>query len=355
MNSVKWLFAGLVLLFESLPATAGTQAVDKKLSTVDGATRAIVAALVKGRRVNAASFLEEGTPGASSPSKVAYFSSEEVAAASSPDSPRPVGKAPNSKRGNLYDWKEGDNSLAVRITLQEKRESAQVHEFRHVIYVLEGSATVVTGGTVVDAKTVETFTPWGGKEIRGPSIDGGETYHVSKGDVITVPKGVPHWWKEVTNPPLVYLAINFVGAQGHDSSAEPGVVTYFDSEKVAASFAKGGMRPDGKGGNVLFDGKDVGNKYRVYTVRRDGGPWEAEVHALDSDVVFVKEGTATFVTGGTVVAPKTTEPGEIRGTAIQGGVSRHLSKGDLIIVPHGTPLWYKEARGPFLFLLVKIR
>jgi mannose-6-phosphate isomerase-like protein (cupin superfamily) len=60
-----------------------------------------------------------------------------------------------------------------------------------IFYVVNGEATIVTGGTMV-----------GGKETRpnqqvGTSIDGGETFHLKTGDSITIPAGVPHWFKEV--------------------------------------------------------------------------------------------------------------------------------------------------------------
>lgn len=344
MKRINGAFACLVLLVVLLVAPVRTQTVNMRAATLNG-TR-----LVSG----AASV--EGEPANSTPSKVAYFSSERVKAAELADIPEPTdGKVPNSKNGNLYPWTEGDQSLAVRISRQESAEQVQVHEFRHVMYVLSGSATFVTNGTMVDPKQIAPFTPWGGKEIRAGGVDGGTTYHLSTGDLITVPKGIPHWWKDVTDSPLIYIAINFVGAHGRDESPEPGVVTYIDSKKMAAGFSNADTRPGGKGGSVMFDGKGVGNQYRVYAVRRVGGPWEAEVHGLDTDVVYVREGSATFVTGGTVVKPRNVAPNETRGTAIEGGETRHLSKGDLIIVPHGTPLWYKETGGPFSFLLVKIR
>lgn len=343
MKRIPGPFACLILLVVSLVAPVRTQTVNT------GAARLNVT-----RSVNGAAFVE-GDPTDSSPSRVAYFSSQKVKAAELADIPKPAGKVPNSKTGNLYPWIEGDQSLAVRISRQESGEEAQTHEFRHVIYVLSGSATFVTNGTMFDPKQFEPITPWGSKEMRAVRIDGGTTYHLSSGDLIIVPKGIPHWWKDVPDSPLIYLAINFVGAHGRDESPEPGVVTYIDSKKMAAAFSKGGMLPGGKGGSVVFDGKSVGNQYQVKAVRRDGGPWEAEVHGLDSEVIYVREGSATLVTGGTVVKPRSIEPYETRGTTIEGGETRHLSKGDLIIVPHSTPLWYKEARGPFSFLLVKIR
>ena len=67
-----------------------------------------------------------------------------------------------------------------------------------IFYVLEGSATLVTGGRPVDGTTTAA------DEVRAPSIDGGTPRKVAKGDVIIVPNGVPHWFKEVQGPFLYY-------------------------------------------------------------------------------------------------------------------------------------------------------
>ena len=74
-----------------------------------------------------------------------------------------------------------------------------------------------------------------------------------------------------------------------------------------------------------------------------------------TDIVYVLEGTATFVTGGTAVDPKTIALNEIRGSAIEGGESRKLVKGDVIVVPHGVPHWFKEVSSPFNYYVVKVR
>ena len=120
-------------------------------------------------------------------------------------------------------------------------------------------------------------------------------------------------------------------------------VTYFPADKVSAAFAKG---------TVLFDGE--GRNYMVHASRRDAAG-QAEVHVKDADIIYVLEGSTTFVTGGTVVDGKTTAPDEIRGTRIDGGESRRLGKGDVIIVPNGTPHWFKEVQGPVLYYVVKVR
>jgi mannose-6-phosphate isomerase-like protein (cupin superfamily) len=68
-----------------------------------------------------------------------------------------------------------------------------------IAYVLEGSATLVTGGTAVDAKSI------GPEELRGSSIRGGQARQLEVGDVVVIPNGVPHWFKEVKAPFLYYV------------------------------------------------------------------------------------------------------------------------------------------------------
>jgi glc operon protein GlcG len=121
-------------------------------------------------------------------------------------------------------------------------------------------------------------------------------------------------------------------------------ISYWTSREVAAAFAKG---------SVLFGAED-GRNYMVHASHRDG-PGMAEVHMLDADIIHVLEGSATFVTGGTVENATTTAPGEIRGTAIRHGEERRIAKGDVLIVPAGTPHWFKDVPGPLNYYVVKVR
>ena len=120
-------------------------------------------------------------------------------------------------------------------------------------------------------------------------------------------------------------------------------VLVFDATQVSASFSAGA---------VLLDGND--RNYMVHTSRRDK-PGLAEIHGLDTDIIYVVEGKATIVTGGTAVEAKEVAPNEIRGTRIEGGDTRQLSKGQVIIVPHNTPHWFKEVNGEFLYYTIKVR
>ena len=79
-----------------------------------------------------------------------------------------------------------------------------------IIHVLEGSATLVTGGTVAEPKTIAP------DEIRGKEITGGESRRISKGDVIVIPNGVPHWFKRVDGP-LLYYVVKVTSVRGNNT------------------------------------------------------------------------------------------------------------------------------------------
>ena len=120
-------------------------------------------------------------------------------------------------------------------------------------------------------------------------------------------------------------------------------VSWFDKAQVDAAFARGA---------VLFDGQ--GRNYMVHASRRDRAGM-AEVHELDTDIIHVLGGAATFVTGGTVDDPREVEPNEIRGPSIRGGDSRRLAAGDVVIVPGGTPHWFRQVDGVLTYYVVKVR
>jgi glc operon protein GlcG len=120
-------------------------------------------------------------------------------------------------------------------------------------------------------------------------------------------------------------------------------VNYFTHDQVAAAFAKGGVLVDGAGRN-----------YMVHASRREK-PGQVEVHVLDTDVIYVQNGSATLVTGGTMVGGKTIEPNEVRGDSISGGETRTIARGDVITVPNGTPHWFESVSGPLTYYVVKVR
>lgn len=80
---------------------------------------------------------------------------------------------------------------------------AEYHErTNHVFIMVEGEATFVVGGKLINAKRTAP------NEMRADGIEGGETFHLSKGDVITIPAKTPHWWKEVSTNTVAYYGVN---------------------------------------------------------------------------------------------------------------------------------------------------
>ena len=108
----------------------------------------------------------------------------------------------------------------------------------------------------------------------------------------------------------------------------PPSVTYMDAAKVAEALAKTGLIVNNA-------------EYMVAGAHRDK-PGQVEVHEKTTDILFVVEGEALYVTGGKMIGGKQTRPGEWLGTSIEGGEEHHLKKGDVIVVLANTPHWFKE-------------
>mgnify|MGYP003589492194 FL=1 len=64
------------------------------------------------------------------------------------------------------------------------------------------------------------------------------------------------------------------------------------------------------------------------TVAHRAEPGMVEVHDKETDTFYVLDGSATIVTGGTMVGGSVTGPGQHRGTDITGGQAQRLAKGD---------------------------
>src|SRR2546422_8643512 len=123
---------------------------------------------------------------------------------------------------------------------------------------------------------------------------------------------------------VLVLAALLTAALLLGAAAESTAVTYVDREKVA------------KGGSLV-----TAPDYTVSVLRRNMAG-QVEVHEKETDIFYVTDGEATFVTGGTMIGGKISRPKQWVGTDISGGETPHLTKGDVIVVPAGTPPWVKQ-------------
>lgn len=122
--------------------------------------------------------------------------------------------------------------------------------------------------------------------------------------------------------------------------SQPSPVIHLDAQKVAAAFANGTPMV-------------VNEKFKVQTGNRTA-PGEVEIHEHDTDIFYILEGAATFVTGGQAVDSKQTAPGETRAARIAGGEERRLAKGDVIVIPRRVPHWFKDVKGRMVYYVVKV-
>jgi mannose-6-phosphate isomerase-like protein (cupin superfamily) len=136
---------------------------------------------------------------------------------------------------------------------------------------------------------------------------------------------------------LTLVVLAFVGLA---ASSPQSHVIHIDHERVAAAFSKG-------------ESLLATNNFKVQAGRREV-PGEVEVHDNDTDIFYILEGSATLVTGGTAVEPRTIAIGETRAKEITGGQARELNKGDIIVIPTRVPHWFKKVHGPFLYYVVKV-
>jgi len=104
---------------------------------------------------------------------------------------------------------------------------------------------------------------------------------------------------------------------------------------------------------------DVGG-YRVglYGVLRPkASKQEAVLHETKiAEVYQILEGSGTLVTGGSIVDPKNdgkTKNANVRGSRIEGGVTRHVAKGDFIIIPGRVPHWFSNLDADLTYLIIR--
>ncbi|HZD50128.1 MAG TPA: hypothetical protein VE178_15405 [Silvibacterium sp.] len=133
----------------------------------------------------------------------------------------------------------------------------------------------------------------------------------------------------------------------------PGRAEVFSGKDVAAQLATLAQKAKGPGssGATLGDYKSHAIKLSVRTA--SGG---AEVHAHFDDIFVITGGSATLITGGTVIDPQTGADGETKGSRIQNGTSQAITKDDIVHIPAGTPHQLIIAPGDtFSAIVVKVR
>ncbi len=115
-----------------------------------------------------------------------YMSATEVADA--------VAKLPKNPLASVPVYKIGPFNVNVehRLGSPAAAQAGSIHEKdAELFYMIDGTATLVTGGKLVDGAK-------DGDNWRGKGIEGGKAQKMSKGDFMLVPAGVPHWFTDIS-------------------------------------------------------------------------------------------------------------------------------------------------------------
>jgi mannose-6-phosphate isomerase-like protein (cupin superfamily) len=102
----------------------------------------------------------------------------------------------------------------------------------------------------------------------------------------------------------------------------------------------------------LIGGEGMQTRVAVQHEKDHAAP-TGELHDTSDDVYYVLDGSAMLTLGGKLDAAKEVEPGEWRGK-ITGGQNVEIKKGDLIVVPRGTPHERNTVGKDFTMILIKI-
>src|SRR5437899_7742138 len=130
-----------------------------------------------------------------------YFASMAIAADPAAKPPATVVKADAvtagfDKGGTIVNG--GD--FLVQTSRRVKPGGPEAHMNQdEIMYVVSGSATLVTGGTITGLREGKNGN------VSGTGVEGGTEQKIAKGDVVAVPKGTPHWFKEVPEPINYYV------------------------------------------------------------------------------------------------------------------------------------------------------
>jgi uncharacterized protein GlcG (DUF336 family) len=151
-------------------------------------------------------------------------------------------------------------------------------------------------------------------------------------------------------------AVGVSGARSADEDQELAVVgveafaaALNGSANGAAHFNRAAIARKFETGGLLLDE----GAYKLDAGRRVE-PGEVELHDRVVDVMHVVQGSATVVTGGTMVEPREVAPGEVRARDVEGGTVHELGEGDVLAIPSGVPHQFTAVSDPFLYFVVKV-
>ena len=139
------------------------------------------------------------------PSSITFFTDDELR--------RAIQTAPEEVPGKpgLYALRLSPPSESPVIGIRRTTPGAsELHaNFTDVWYVIDGEATLITGGAMLDGS--ETAPG----ETRGRGIRDGNSRRIYKGDYAVIPAGTPHWISQVEGKEFLYIVVKVPVQEPH--------------------------------------------------------------------------------------------------------------------------------------------
>jgi len=147
---------------------------------------------------------------------------------------------------------------------------------------------------------------------------------------------------------LALLAAAAAAQQPAAQSPDQTMKTFASSNDVMGLIAK--AKSERKEGQALVSERILQLAPYNVTLEYRTAVAAAAVHEREAEMFYVIDGSATMVTGGKLVNETRPNADNLSGTAIEGGTSRTVAKGDFIIVPENTPHWYSAINGTLILM-----
>jgi len=128
--------------------------------------------------------------------------------------------------------------------------------------------------------------------------------------------------------------------------------TYTSAKEVVAMMAKAKSERKQDQANFIQSLLQLAPYGANLEYRAVVGP--AAVHEKEAELFYVIDGSGTLVTGGKLVGETRPNPENLNGTAIDGGMTQEVAKGDFFIVPENTPHWFSKINGTLVLMSLHV-
>jgi mannose-6-phosphate isomerase-like protein (cupin superfamily) len=128
--------------------------------------------------------------------------------------------------------------------------------------------------------------------------------------------------------------------------------TYTSAKEVVAMMAKAKSERKQDQANFIQSLLQLAPYTANLEYRAVVGP--AAVHEKEAEMFYVIDGSGTLVTGGKLAGETRTNAENLSGTAIDGGDTQAVAKGDFFIVPENTPHWFSKINGTLVLMSLHV-